>query len=476
MNIDPLFDAPAPEPAAPRTWPGVLLRLAAVAVSVWLIAPRAQAIGPTSAGTGAASSALREAAAYRPWDDVLWGRAARAALAEGDPAGTLAVLDEIAARRPLTGADWLLRAEASAALGDDAGAVAAWEQARALGAASPVALRALAQAYLDAGNLTGARALADELAAAGAPDADLLLGLARALAADAPADASALVAQAAAADPARAAWLAPLQDALDQAADDPADVRAARLGVAYLLMGELADAEDAFLRAVAYRPDYAEALAYLAYTRAQREQPALGAAQQAAALQPDSPTVNYLNGLVWMTISRPVEARQAFEQAFVLSGGDAAYAVDVARTHRIERRYASAELWLQEAVARSDEALAYRMLLVQFYLDEEYLVAEHALPLAESLVADAPDNAEAHDALGWAAFLTGDLDLAFAELDRALALDPTLPRANFHRGALLESQGRLAEAVDAYRRASDADPAGAFGALARRALERIGTP
>lgn len=68
----------------------------------------------------------------------------------------------------------------------------------------------------------------------------------------------------------------------------------------------------------------------------------------------------------------------------------------------------------------------------------------------ESLVLD-PRSAPAHVRLASIALKQGDISTADRELDAALKIDPRAPEASLVRGQLLESQGRLEEAAEAYR-------------------------
>jgi protein O-GlcNAc transferase len=264
-----------------------------------------------------------------------------------------------------------------------------------------------------------------------------------------------------------------LLQVLDGLASDPVDLGYTKIGVALLNMGEDRLAEAALTRALGFSPAYPEATAYLALALARQDKDALGAAEQAVALAPDSPVVQYLAGLVWKEVNRPFYARRHFEAAWKLDPTNPAFAVEIASTHRLEDQDGLAEAWMEEAVKQGNDAYSWRLRLAQFYIDEEYKVEEAGLPLAETLVAEQPDDAEAHATLAWGYFVTGDVQKAFEEMDRALELNPNLARARAHYGALLESQGRLAEAIDNYARALQLDPDGPFGAFAERALERI---
>ena len=246
-----------------------------------------------------------------------------------------------------------------------------------------------------------------------------------------------------------------------------------RLGAIYIGLNQYELADDVLTRAVNRNPAFGEALAYLAFAHAKLHRPALGIMQQAIALAPNSPLTRIMVGLTWKTLGRNNEARAEFERAYALDPTNPSTALEIANTHRAQSSSAFAEVWLKEAVRLSGGDLRFRIVLAQFYVDDNYRVLDAGLPFAQQLVLDAPDSAEAHDALGWAYFLLGGLDRAAEQLARALTLDPTLARIHLHRGALLEAQGNSADAINEYHRAAELDPDGAFGTLAIRALERL---
>lgn len=420
-----------------------------------------------------ALAAYRRGYLYQPWADARLAALVEAEMLAGDYPAAGRDLACLAGRRPLSPDEMVWWGNIYAGQGRMDEAASAWERAWTAGAINPQALEALARHYLGQGDERRARAVLEELARLGTGEADLLVRLGLMQAFDVPSQAIQTLAQAAVIAPDEAPRLAPMLETLEGAEAEPPGLRSTRLGVALLQMGELELAETAFARAVAYNPAYGEALAYLAYTRAALDRPALSAAEQAVAISPENPTVHYLAGQTWKLLGRPIEARLAFEQAFDLDRSNPVFAVEIASTHRMQAQHASAEAWMLEAVRLSGDDFRFRLLLAQFYVDDEYRLAEEGLPRALALVAEEPDSAEAHATLGWAYFLLGRLPEAFASLGRALVLDPELPRANAHWAAMLESQGRLSEAIGYYQRASELDPDGPFGAFARRALERI---
>lgn len=464
---------------------GVALRLGVAGVLILLLglspvprrlvdaAMRARAALAAGDHAGAAE-AFRVVAAYEPWVDAHLAAAARAELQAGRTAQALDLLAELGGRRPLNAEEMLWQGAAYAEQGRHEEALAVWEQAWEAGSVSAESVEGLAGAYLDAGDFDLARLALEELARLDHVEPDVLVRLAMLQAFDDPEAAAATLDRAAALGYPQAA-LAPLAGALALAPGEPPELRLNRLGVALLEVGERGLAAEAFDRAVVMNPAYGEPLAYLAYTRTLLEEPSLGAMQQALALSPESAQVHALAGLTWRELGRAADARAELEHALALDPSNAALAVEIASTHRFERQLASAEAWMQEAVRLSGGDLTFRRLLGEFYVDEGFRVGEQGLPLLTRLAAEAPADAEIRAALGWAHFLLGDLDAAFTHVDEALRLDEHSARANAHKAALLDSQGRLDEAAAYYRRAQALDPGGPFGALARRALERIGT-
>jgi tetratricopeptide (TPR) repeat protein len=111
--------------------------------------------------------------------------------------------------------------------------------------------------------------------------------------------------------------------------------------------------------------------------------------------------------------------------------------------------------------------------LTHFYLDLGIDVEESGLAAATRLLELAPNDAQAHDLMGWAYFLTEEDDLAQASLTQALTLDPALASAHYHMGRLNARQGLHAQASRDYYRAASYDAAGQLTAQLERAREEL---
>jgi tetratricopeptide (TPR) repeat protein len=420
-----------------------------------------------------ASAAYRDAYAYQPWSTELLTDLVRASVLGGDHAGAVRYLEQLAAKRPLGPEEISLLGTALVGQGQVDEAIALWEQARDEGAVEASTLAQLGDIYVSRKQWRQASEVLATVARFAPSDAELLyrLGLIQAL--DEPDWAAVTLSQAAALTPDKAGELGPLRETLDRWPDDTPDLYYARLGIAYLGLDELPLAEEALTRSIAYNPMYGESLAYLGYVRARAGEPALGATRQAMAVDPESPTVLTLAGLTYKQLGRIYDARAIFEQAYELDPTNPVLAVEIAATHRADLGYQWAELWMKEAVRLAPNDPRIKLLLAQFYVDEEYKVAESGLPLAQEVAVSMPDNAAAHDTLGWAYFLLGDLDNASQELTLALRLNPSLAQAHTHMGALLEAQGESNKALGHYQEALVLDRGGPAGNLAQRAIDRL---
>jgi tetratricopeptide (TPR) repeat protein len=466
-------------------WKGIPVRLIGVAVAVLLSGMTAVSVDLTQSvaqaqdayeGEQYAEAARSYHAAYsrQPWSLSFLVAAIDAERLAGDYPAAERDLDRLADIRPLNGQELVWLGEAYAGQDRLEEALIIWEEARQTGSLDADTLSQLVDMYYVRGEWSRAASVLETLIHTypGDPSLYIRLGILQAL--DEPEKALVTLTQAATINPAEADRLIPIRGSLFGWADQSPDYAYARLGLAYLGLDELRLAEAALSRAVAYNPAYGEALAYLAYTRSQLDQPALGAVQQAIALSPDSPTVHYLAGLIWKRRGRMWEARQAFEQARALDPDNPAFAVEIATTYQAEGQNERAEWWMLQAVELAPGDPRFQILLGQFYLDQEYRVEEIGFPFAQELVTRYPDNALAHDALGWAYFLTGDLGRAHDELQVALELDPSQARIHAHLGIVFEANRQIDMAIDHYLQAVELDPDGHGGLIARRALDRMG--
>ena len=291
--------------------------------------------------------------------------------------------------------------------------------------------------------------------------------------------------QRAAQDPNLAALLAPVFDAerLSAASDDPA-YRSALLGMAFLANSpapqnstQLEAKTTAMLAlrslsaATQHNPAYADAYAYMGQALGQLGQAAWARAMldHALRLAPQSPVVLTLAGLYWDRHGEPALARQHYQAANEQDPDNPALCLEIAATFAAEGEYTAAEVWLLHAVEQGpDDPQAWEA-LAHFYLDTGIDVKESGLAAAARWLELAPQDARAHDLMGWAYFLAQKDEQAQASLSQAQSLAPTLASAHYHLGRLYARQGHYAAAALAYRQAAFDDVGGELAAQLERA-------
>ena len=424
----------------------------------------------------AAGLAYHQALDYQAWQTWLLSDAGQAEFLAGDDQAAIEDLTTLAGARPLTPDEHLILGHAFANQGKMEEAQSEWLLAFEAGLADTDAYLTLIEWHLSLQDWDAAAALLSELAQLNADDAAARYRLGLVLALSDPPQALTHLDEAAQLEHVLGNQIAPVKSLLaNQSSYDPAFFKG-QLGILYVELEEWSLAEAAFAQAIAFNPAYGEAMAYLGYARAQqgRVQEALPALQQAAAISPESPAVHYLTGLYWKQRQSWLEARAAFERAYDIDITNPGLAVEIANTHRAENTALWAEIWLLEALRLAEDDERILIALAQFYVDDEYLVETAGISTARQAVEAAPNNGAAHDALGWAYFLLGELPAAQAEIETALLLDPSLIRAYVHLGTLLELRSQREAAIESYLIAYQLEPEGAFGIRALRALERLG--
>ena len=281
-------------------------------------------------------------------------------------------------------------------------------------------------------------------------------------------------------DPLYAAQAQPLLAALDEEGivTDPRPF-AARLGLAYLAIGEPSLAAWQLLAAVQVRPDLVDAWAYLGLAQEQSGGNGRPAIAHALELAPDNPLAHSLMGHLWLTRGRPDLARPEFLAARDLDPANPVHLADIAFTYQMEGDLYAAQAWYQAAVRQAPADPTFWILLAHFTIDtlgdpQEGLLA------AQQAVALSPHDPAALDALGWAQVQTAQLRLAETNLLAAHRRAPSDPAIHYHLGKLAIHQGEWDGARAAFEQAialattCGACPSptlGWYGRLAQRELD-----
>ncbi len=276
-------------------------------------------------------------------------------------------------------------------------------------------------------------------------------------------------------DPQSADYLGQLIRVIEEAQSqaDPS-FSLAQVGQFMARSGEWPLAAEAFSNALAVRPDYTEARAYLGLALDQSGADGLEQLEQAVEEAPEAALPRELLGKHWRSRGEPTRALQAFEQAARLAPDDPLIAVDLAAAYVASGDLISAKAaYLHATELAADEPL-YWALLAQFSLDHEIEIATLGLPAARRVVLLSPTRASALDMLGFCHYLLGNWNLAGRLLSRAVEADLELASAHYHLGLLQLVLGDLRSGRQALQTASRLDEGGWVGTLARRSLENLG--
>jgi len=422
----------------------------------------------------AAADALNMAAARLPDDAETLERAGAADLAAGRFESAVRRLQRAGDLGGWTPARRVRLGDAYQGLGDPAAATEQWEQALNELPDNDAILSRLAASYEAAGRYPDAIAMLTRRVQAGAIDPALIYRLALLTTATAPAEASGWLTQAASLSSEFAPQAERLRRAIAaaQAQEDEAYLYG-RAGYELIQMQEWALAGLALTQAVALNPAYADAHAYLGLALDMQGQDGAASYRRAVELAPESPLTQFLFGLHYRRLGQAAQALPYLEAAQKLDPANPAIAAEMGGAYAALNDLPQAEHWFSEAVRLAPRDAQFWLLLARFHLDYDWKVPELGLPAARQAVGLDAESAAAHDTLGFALVLTGDLLNGEESLKRALQLDPELASAYYHLGRLYLQQDKTAEARAALEQAVTLDPDGPYGNLALRALASL---
>jgi protein O-GlcNAc transferase len=100
---------------------------------------------------------------------------------------------------------------------------------------------------------------------------------------------------------------------------------------------------------------------------------------------------------------------------------------------------------------------------------------DQAIVLGQETISLLPNDAKAHNLLGWALLSKGELPEAEQEIRAALMIDADLATAHYNLGDLLMQKDLVRNARDEYQLALDLDQNGSIAILAEQALKDLQT-
>jgi len=229
----------------------------------------------------------------------------------------------------------------------------------------------------------------------------------------------------------------------------------ARLGMGELKVGTGRSAEAIFEFELALRRKPALVAAHLGLGNALavqgRFEDALKRYEQALSLRPRLPEAEFAAGFVLARLGRTKEAETRYRRALVERPDFAAAWMNLGSLLREQGREFYAEAALLRAVELRPDLVAGWINLAMLQR-ERRRPAEAETHLLRAFQLD-PELVETH--IAWCQFRASEKDLAGAWgwLRRALARDAVQPEAVNMKGILLHTEGRYAEAVEAFEQA-----------------------
>lgn len=230
------------------------------------------------------------------------------------------------------------------------------------------------------------------------------------------------------------------------------------LGGALSKLGRVEEAMTAYERELAILPGDAPALAELGacLARLGRRMDAILCLEAVLQTRPDMPYAQYNLGVALLAENRRVEAIEALGRAIALNPtyADAFHLRGLAHAMGSDGEKAALDLRAAAAIDSKDHEA---MLMVADVLNRKARDVE-AGQLFEMAARMAPNIAFPQFVFGHFLIAHRRCEQGMAYVDRALALDPMLPEAHAARGFGFLGQGRVEEAVAAYRRATSLRP------------------
>jgi protein O-GlcNAc transferase len=229
-------------------------------------------------------------------------------------------------------------------------------------------------------------------------------------------------------------------------------------GVRHHEAGRLREAEEHYRRALAMKPDHADATTMLAVLASQtkRFDEAIELILRAISYAPDRAELHYNRALILAEAGRAEDAIEAYRQTIVLEPRLAEAHFNLGNLLAAQKRYGSAAEAFGAAVALKPKWVdAYNNLGTSLNSSGRPREAMEALMKALEIN---PNHARALMNVGIVCFGAKRLAEAAAAFRRAAAIDPNNSRILFNLGTTLGHQARSDEAIDCLTRATQLEP------------------
>jgi tetratricopeptide (TPR) repeat protein len=402
---------------------------------------------PSATSAAEAAVAISQVAARFSWRADLWELAGIYSLEGGDSQTAREHLQRAAAAGRLSPQGLLALGDARRLNSDLVAAIQAWESAlRSGGPADELHLR-LAQAHRQSGSYPAAITDLQAYLDLHPTDAAQHYQLGLLLAAHQPEAALAHLIQAGDLDPLLAPKVKVLQRSIASArrSEDTTYTLLAS-GRALAALDEWELAAQAFSQVVKFRPDYAEAWAFLGEARQHIDADGLPEIQKALELDPDSLSANTFMALYWQRKDRSDLALVYLQKASRLDPGNPTLQAEIGKTLSSLGNLSVALSHYQRATELAPRDPTFWRLLATFSITYELEVRQVGLPAARQAVIFDPSDPAALDVMAQVFILLEDLPSAHRFLQRASQADPGYAPARLHLGLLFLLKDETARA------------------------------
>ncbi len=390
-----------------------------------------------------ASRQIALAAQHTPWRADLWLLAGQYALQGGDAQAALRLLQQ----SPVV--DELLLGDAYRQSGDLASAITHWEAALAApqGKAIPAEIYPrLLEAHRAGGDLAAAIADLQALWSLQPANAWVNYQLGLLLAATQPEIALPYLDRAGELNAPLAAGAQGLRKTLQTAQGGEPAYNLLAAGRALGAMNEWELAAAALRQAVALRPDYAEAWAYLGEARQRLGEDGRADLQRALSLDSTSVAINTLAALYWQRQGDQNQAFAYLDAAAKLDPRNPVLHAEIARALAATGDLPAAEEAYRQAIRLAPGDSTYWRFMAEFALYYQIQIRELALPAARQAVWLAPADSANLAVMAHALLQLGDTFTAERYLRQALEIAPHDALLHLRLGQMYLLRGALTEA------------------------------
>ncbi len=240
------------------------------------------------------------------------------------------------------------------------------------------------------------------------------------------------------------------------------------------LLGSLNEwdlAGEAFRRALSFNSQYAEAWAWLAEAKQSTGSDGRAAMEKALALDPESPGIHGLDGLIWMQMGRPEDALAAYEKAATLEPENAIWQISLGDASTAAGDISDALQYYYRAVELAPRDPSTWRALALFSLNNDIDVAQTGLTAAEGLSRLAPEDWLTYLVSGRVSMMLNNPLAARTNFLKAIEAAPEEPAPHYYLGLSFMEAQMFTLAYDKLVDVISLDPTGMYGWQAQRLLE-----